>query len=98
MFLAAAVAALVCAGANLRAQVPAPNADGTNTAEFSGTVTDADGKPVAGATVEYWHYGENFVNPSLQGLPEMGKQTVISGTDGTFEFQVSSTIDRKSVV
>ena len=92
MFLAAAVAALVCAGANLRAQVPAPNADGTNTAEFSGTVTDADGKPVAGATVEYWHYGENFVNPSLQGLPEMGKQTVISGTDGTFEFQVSSTM------
>ena len=59
IFLVAAVAALVCAGAHVCAQEPAPAGAGTNTAKFSGTVTDADGNPVAGATVEYWHSGEN---------------------------------------
>ncbi len=92
LFLTAAVTALICSGANLRAQVPAPDAAGTNTNKFSGTVTDADGKPVAGATVEYWHYGENIVNAIQQELPEMEKQTVASGTDGAFSFQISSSM------
>jgi protocatechuate 3,4-dioxygenase beta subunit len=92
IFLVAAVAALVCAGAHLRAQETTPGGTGTNTAKFSGTVTDADGKPVSGATVEYWHYGENLANPFQQETPEMGKQTATAGADGAFSFQISSSI------
>jgi protocatechuate 3,4-dioxygenase beta subunit len=92
LFLTAAVCALVCAGAHLRAQEPAPAGTGTNTARFSGTVTDAAGKPVAGATVEYWRYGENLANLFQPGMPEMEKQTATTGADGAFSFQVSASM------
>jgi protocatechuate 3,4-dioxygenase beta subunit len=92
LFLTAAVCALVCAGTHLRAQEPAPAGNDTNTAKFSGTVTDAAGQPVAGATVEYWHYGENLANPFQQENPEMEKQTATTGADGAFSFQVSSSM------
>ena len=62
---------------------------GTNAAAqklaCSGTVTDTAGKPVAGATVEYWHYEGN---PFLANRLELKKQ-ITTGTNGTFEFQVS---------
>ena len=90
LFLTAAVCALVCAGAHLRAQEPAPA--GTNTAKFSGTVMDAAGKPVAGATVEYWRYGENPANPFQPEMPVMEKQTATTGADGVFSFQVSASM------
>jgi hypothetical protein len=94
LLLTAVVCAFVCAGAHLRAQEPAPAGTGTNTAKFSGTVTDAAGKPVAGATVEYWHYDGNpfLANPLQPEMPEMKKQTAITGTDGAFSFQVSASI------
>ncbi|MGO8836047.1 MAG: carboxypeptidase regulatory-like domain-containing protein [Limisphaerales bacterium] len=88
--MTAAVGALVCAGAHLRAQESAPDASGTNTAGFSGTVTDTAGKPVAGATVEYWRYGENPANIFQPGMPEMEKQTATTGADGAFSFPVSA--------
>ena len=90
IILAAAVAAFVCAGASLRAQEATPA--GTNTAKFSGTVSDAAGQPVAGATVAYWHYGENLANPFQQENPEMEKQTATTGADGAFSFQTSASI------
>jgi protocatechuate 3,4-dioxygenase beta subunit len=90
MLLAAVVATLVCAGAHLRAQEAAPA--GTNTAKFSGAVTDAAGQPVAGATVAYWHYAENLANPFQQENPEMEKQTATTGADGAFSFQTSASI------
>jgi protocatechuate 3,4-dioxygenase beta subunit len=51
----------------------------------SGTVTDTAGSPLAGATVEYWRYEGN---PFLANRPELKKQ-ITTGTNGTFEFQVS---------
>jgi protocatechuate 3,4-dioxygenase beta subunit len=92
LFLTAAVCALVCAGAHLCAQEPAPAGTGTNTAKFSGTVTDAAGKPVAGATVEYWHYEKNPANPFQQEMPEMEKQTATTGAAGAFSFEVSASM------
>ncbi len=51
----------------------------------SGTVTDAAGKPVAGATVEYWHYkAAPFLRPALEL-----KQRVVTGSEGAFDFEVS---------
>ena len=89
ILFATVAAALVCAGAHIQAQEPAPTSAGTNTAKFSGTVTDADGKPLAGTTVEYWHYEENPANPFQQEPPEMEKQIATAGADGAFSFQVS---------
>ena len=92
LFLTAAVCALVCAGAHLRAQESAPAGTGTNTAGFSGTVTDAAGNPVAGATVEYWRYGENPANIFQPGMPEMEKQTATSSAGGAFSFPTSASV------
>jgi protocatechuate 3,4-dioxygenase beta subunit len=50
----------------------------------SGTVTDAAGNPLAGATVEYWRY-EGRLHLEL-------KQQSITGTNGVFEFPVSRTM------
>jgi uncharacterized GH25 family protein len=86
-------AAAVLLGVNTRAQMP-PRAvvqkaaeTGTNDPQFkcSGTVTDAAGHPLAGATVEYWRYeGNPFMATSLTA-----KKEVITGANGAFEFQVS---------
>ena len=92
LFLIAVVAALVGAGTYVQAQEPASGGAGTDTAKFSGTVTDAEGKPIAGATVEYWHFGENLVNPFQPETSEMEKQTVTAGADGAFSFQTSGSI------
>ncbi len=51
----------------------------------SGTVTDAAGHPLAGATVEYWRYEGN---PLLANFLVMKRQ-IATGTNGAFEFQVS---------
>jgi protocatechuate 3,4-dioxygenase beta subunit len=51
----------------------------------AGTVTDAAGYPVAGATVEYWRYTGLS---SAQNEPELSRQ-LTTGTNGAFEFQVS---------
>ena len=53
--------------------------------EFSGTVTDSAGKPVSGATVEYWHYERLGFRPSE---PDLEKQ-LTTGADGVFAIQVS---------
>src|ERR1035438_3165731 len=64
-------------------------ATGTNVAaqkfRCSGTVTDAAGNPLAGATVEYWRYEGN---PFLANRLEL-KTQITTETNGTFEFQVS---------
>jgi hypothetical protein len=65
---------------------PASNANaGTQTLKLSGAVTDAAGKPVAGATVEYWSYEGNSFQPSA---PEMEQRTT-TGADGAFALQAS---------
>lgn len=65
---------------------PASNVNaGTQTFKLSGIVTDVAGKPVAGATVEYWSYEENLSRSSAQ---EMEQQTT-TGTDGSFALQAS---------
>jgi len=51
----------------------------------SGTVTDAAGHPLAGATVEYWRYEESR---SIGNPLELIKQ-IITESNGAFEFQVS---------
>jgi protocatechuate 3,4-dioxygenase beta subunit len=62
---------------------------GTNTSaqktNCTGTVTDTAGNPVAGATVEYWRYEGNLFLANRLEL----KNQVTTGTNGTFEFQVS---------
>jgi hypothetical protein len=82
ILLAAAVSALLCA-------IPSPGAQtsdaGAKTNTLSGTVADSAGKPVKGATVEYWRYADNFPNP---GAPEVVKQ-ITTGRDGAFQFQTS---------
>ena len=54
------------------------------TLKCSGAVSDADGHPVAGATVEYWGYAQNL----FQTDAEL-KQQITTGPNGAFEFQVS---------
>ena len=89
--LVAAVSALL--GACSRTQTPetsqtviqpAPAASAQKI-NCSGTVTDAAGNPVAGATVEYWRYdGTSF----LSSDPELEKQ-INTGANGAFGFEVS---------
>ncbi|HXR04219.1 MAG TPA: DUF1416 domain-containing protein [Verrucomicrobiae bacterium] len=91
--VAAAVSALL--GACSRTQTPEPpqtvnqpapdagaNAGG-QALKLAGTVTDAAGQPVAGATVEYWRYEGNFYSPTeLELIKRM-----TTGANGTFAFQ-----------
>ena len=80
----------LCFGVALLAQTSrgetpqaSPEADGKNTARLTrraGTVCDASGAPVSGATVDYWAYEEG-------GLAL--KNSVATGTNGSFEMQVS---------
>ena len=51
----------------------------------SGTVTDANGRPVTGATVEYWRYeGRSLLLNQLEL-----KEQITTSTNGAFEFQIS---------
>jgi protocatechuate 3,4-dioxygenase beta subunit len=88
-------AAAVLLGVNTHAQTServavqkTPDA-GTNAAaqksNCSGTVTDAAGNPLAGATVAYWRYEEN---PFLANRLKLENQ-IITETNGVFEFQVA---------
>ena len=68
---------------------PSANVE-TNTAaqtvKCAGTVTDAAGHPLEGATVEYWQYEGN---PFMADFPPV-KQQIITEAGGAFTFQVSS--------
>lgn len=79
--------AALCAHAQERSAVQKAPDTGTNTQsiKWSGTIIDAAGKPVEGATVEYWRYEGNPFQPSE---PEMVKK-VTTGAGGAYEFQVS---------
>jgi len=55
---------------------------GAEQLNFSGTVTDTAGSPVAAATVEYWRYEGRLNRLEL-------KQQITTDTNGAFEFQVS---------
>lgn len=87
LFLAATVAALACGVAHLQAQSPQ---SATNATEFKGTIVGADGKPVAGAVVECWQYGETLDNPYLPDPSTAKPGRATSGADGTFSFPLSS--------
>jgi hypothetical protein len=87
-------AAAVFLGVNARAQTPeraavqkaadkGTNADATNY-KCSGTVTDAAGHPLAGATVEYWNYGSR-----VQANPAPLPKQVSTETNGAFQIEVS---------
>ena len=99
LFLIATVSALL--GACSRTQTPetatstkpaTPDAN-TNTAEqtvkLSGTVADSAGQPIAGATVECWHYEGNFLST---GEMEVETQTN-TAADGSFELHVAPGTD-----
>jgi hypothetical protein len=75
ILLAAAVSALVCLGAQASDSAPT---------KLSGTVTDGAGRPVAGATVEYWSSTGIAYLPSDLEL----KKQAVTGTDGAYEFAV----------
>ena len=62
----------------------APDA-GPQSAKCSGTVSDAAGSPVAGATVEYWSSTGIAYLPSDLEL----KKQVTTGADGAYEFAVA---------
>jgi hypothetical protein len=93
-FLLVSAAAAVL-GVGARAQTPERAAvqqtaeAGTNavapTFNCSGTVTDAAGLPLAGATVEYWRYEGN---PFLVNVLEL-KSQFTTESNGAFQFQVS---------
>jgi protocatechuate 3,4-dioxygenase beta subunit len=92
VLLVAAVSALL--GACSRTQTPeppqttnqpAPNAStnaGEQTLKFSGTITDAAGNPLAGATVEYWSYSGPLNQLQM-------KEQLTTRADGAFALQVS---------
>jgi len=76
-------------GAGAHGQTPGPAAAQEATADkkfkCAGTVVDAAGHPVAGATVEYWGYaGNRFPENS----PELIKQ-MTTESNGAFEFQLT---------
>ncbi len=89
--LIAAVSALL--GACSRTQSPEPPQTnvqqtpdaGAETFKCSGTVTDAAGNPLAGATVEYWHAA---ATASAASDLELKKQ-IITGTNGAYEIEAS---------
>ncbi|MEJ8279504.1 catechol 1,2-dioxygenase [Pseudonocardia spirodelae] len=55
---------------------------------FQGTVTDLDGTPVEGATVDLWHADDDgFYSQFAPGIPEWNLRAVIrTGADGHFAF------------
>lgn len=55
---------------------------------FQGTVTDLDGTPVAGATVDLWHADdEGYYSQFAPGIPEWNLRAVVhTGADGRFAF------------
>lgn len=57
---------------------------GTSALEVAGTVTDSAGNPIAGATVEYWRYEGNVLQP---GAARPEKQSA-TGADGGFDFKL----------
>jgi protocatechuate 3,4-dioxygenase beta subunit len=86
-------AATVLLGVCAHAQTPGRSGDtpatGTNSVaqkiKCSGTVTDAAGHPLAGATVAYWGYeGEPFLDGQLKL-----QNKITTGVSGAFEFQVT---------
>jgi protocatechuate 3,4-dioxygenase beta subunit len=60
--------------------------DASKTLHFTGTVVDAAGQPVAGATVESYQYGGNVW--LMPGELEL-KQQITAGRNGTFELNLS---------
>ena len=64
---------------NVIQRAPDTNAQQLN---CSGTVTDAAGSPVAGATVEYWRYEGRLNRLEL-------KKQITTGADGSFGLEVS---------
>ena len=85
-------AAAVLFGAGCHQRVQAPEAAAKKTAvpgaqkfNCSGIVTDAAGKPLAGATVEYWHYEGN----RFMAVHAELKKKITTRADGQFVFQVS---------
>jgi protocatechuate 3,4-dioxygenase beta subunit len=96
IFLVSAAAVLLGVHTNAqmlsRAMVQKATDVGTNDSahelKCSGTVTDAAGHPLAGATVEYWSYeGNSF----MAHAPTARKQIITEG-NGAFEFQVSRAV------
>ena len=57
----------------------------TQKLKYAGTVTDAAGHPLAGATVEYWRYEGNQFSANPLEL----KERITTETNGAFEFQRS---------
>ncbi len=53
---------------------------------FQGTVTDLDGKPLAGAKVDMWHADDaGYYSQFAPGIPEWNLRGVVrAGSDGTF--------------
>jgi protocatechuate 3,4-dioxygenase beta subunit len=89
-------AASVLLGFGARAQTPARpvfvnNAAVTDTGadaqklKLAGTVTDAAGHPLAGATVEYWRYEGNQFSANPLALI----RSITTEANGAFQFQVS---------
>lgn len=79
--------ALLGVSTHARTQGPAHSARAkgdSSAVNCSGSVTDAAGKPVAGATVEYWRYQGVPLRPKLEL-----KQRLTTGGDGAFSFQAS---------
>ncbi|ALE73743.1 MULTISPECIES: catechol 1,2-dioxygenase [unclassified Pseudonocardia] len=56
---------------------------------FQGTVTDLDGNPVAGATVDLWHADDDgYYSQFAPGIPEWNLRAVITtGADGHYAFR-----------
>jgi catechol 1,2-dioxygenase len=54
--------------------------------DVGGIVTDLDGKPLAGATIELWHCDDNgFYSQFAPGLPEWNlRGTLTTGADGRY--------------
>jgi protocatechuate 3,4-dioxygenase beta subunit len=65
-----------------QANIPPTPAGGTNALKLSGTVTDAAGNPLAGATVEYWGYADPLNQLQM-------KEQLTTHADGAFAFQVT---------
>ena len=85
-----AVSALACACLHAQqvrqVSAVARGATAGETQKLSGTVADAAGKPVVGATVEYWHAP---VTASAASELELKKQ-LTTGADGKYEIEAAA--------